>query len=91
MRRTHMPNIMEITDFASPELDLYAKLSEAQLLHYHEPIKKGLFIAENPKVIERALNAGYIPNSLLSKKTYYRRRRRHYCSLWKYPCLYCRF
>lgn len=59
-----MSNIIEITDFAAPELDLYARLSESQLLHYYEP-QGGIFIAESPKVIERALDAGYIPISLL--------------------------
>lgn len=59
-----MPNIIEITDFNTPELDVYARLSEAQLLHYYEP-NGGLFIAESPKVIERALDAGYVPVSLL--------------------------
>ena len=59
-----MPNIIEITDFQVPELDIYARLTEVQLLHYHEP-KEGLFIAESPKVIERALNAGYNPVSFL--------------------------
>lgn len=59
-----MPNIIEITDFSAPELDIYARLSEAQLLHYYEP-KGGLFIAESPKVIERALDAGCEPVSLL--------------------------
>ncbi len=58
------PSIIEITDFAAPELDIYARLTEAQLLHYYEPAL-GLFIAESPKVIERALNAGYEPISLL--------------------------
>lgn len=62
-----MPNIIEITDFAAPELDVYARLSETQLLNRHEP-KKGLFIAESPKVIERALNAGYTPVSLLLER-----------------------
>lgn len=62
-----MANIIEITDFHSPELDLYARLSESQLLHYHEP-GRGLFIAESPKVIERALDAGYIPVSLLLER-----------------------
>lgn len=61
-----MPNIIEITDFNTPELDFYARLSEAQLLHFYEP-NGGLFIAESPKVIERALDAGYIPVSLLSE------------------------
>lgn len=59
-----MPNIIEITDFSAPELDIYARLTEAQLLHYYEP-KEGIFIAESPKVIERALDAGYVPISLL--------------------------
>ena len=59
-----MPNIIEITDFHAPELDLYARVSEVQLLRYNEP-KEGYFIAESPKVIERALNAGYEPLSLL--------------------------
>lgn len=62
-----MPNIIEITDFAAPELDIYARLSEGQLLNRHEP-EKGLFIAESPKVIERALNAGYEPVSLLLER-----------------------
>ena len=59
-----MPNIIGITDFQAPELDVYARLSEAQLLNRFEP-EKGLFIAESPKVIERALNAGCIPVSIL--------------------------
>lgn len=59
-----MPNIIEITDFSAPELDIYARLNENQLVHYYEP-KLGLFITESPKVIERALNAGYEPVSFL--------------------------
>ena len=59
-----MANIIEINDFNAPELDVYARLSENQLLHYFEP-NGGLFIAESPKVIERALDAGYVPVSLL--------------------------
>lgn len=62
-----MPNIIEITDFSAPELDVYARLSEGQLLNRHEP-EKGLFIAESPKVIERALNAGCVPVSLLLER-----------------------
>ena len=54
----------EIKDFAAPELDVYAKMSEVQLLRYYEP-KPGIFIAESPKVIERALDAGYQPISFL--------------------------
>lgn len=59
-----MPNIIKITDYNAPELDIYARLNENQLLHYYEP-KGGIFIAESPKVIERALDAGYAPISLL--------------------------
>ena len=55
-----MPNIIEITDFSAPELDIYARLSESRLYHYHEP-DLGLFIAESPKVIMRALDAGFTP------------------------------
>lgn len=62
-----MPNIIEITDFAAPELDVYARLTETQLLNRHEP-EKGLFIAESPKVIERALDAGCTPVSLLLER-----------------------
>ena len=62
-----MPNIIEITDLNIPELDIYARLSEVQLLHYYEP-NLGIFIAESPNVIERALNAGYEPLSILVEK-----------------------
>ena len=54
----------EIKDFTAPELDVYARTSEVQLLRYYEP-EPGIFIAESPKVIERALNAGYQPISFL--------------------------
>lgn len=59
-----MANIIEITDFAAPQLDIYARLTEGQLLNRHEP-EKGIFIAESPKVIERALDAGCVPISIL--------------------------
>ena len=59
-----MPNIINISDFSAPELDVYARLNENQLLNRHEP-EKGIFIAESPKVIERALDAGCKPLSLL--------------------------
>ena len=59
-----MSDIHEITDFTAPELDVYARLSERELLRHDEPLS-GLFIAESPKVIERALDAGYEPLSLL--------------------------
>lgn len=60
-------NIIEITDFDAPQLDVYARLSEGQLLNRHEPWK-GLFIAESPKVIERALDAGCVPVSILMER-----------------------
>ena len=59
-----MSNIIEITDLTIPELDVYARLSEVQLLRYNEP-NLGLFICESPKVIMRALDAGYEPISIL--------------------------
>lgn len=62
-----MSNIIEITDFNDPQLDVYARLTENQLLNRHEP-EKGIFIAESPKVIERALNAGCVPVSILMEK-----------------------
>lgn len=62
-----MRNIIEITDFSNPELDIYARLNENQLRTYYEP-KPGIFIAESPNVIERALNGGYEPISLLIEK-----------------------
>ena len=62
-----MSNIIEITDFLAPELDVYARLTEVQLLNNEFP-EKGLFIEESPKVIERALDAGYEPVSCLIEK-----------------------
>ena len=59
-----MPNIIHITDFSASELDIYARLSENDLLSRHKP-EEGLFIAESPNVIERALNAGCKPLSIL--------------------------
>ena len=62
-----MPNVIEIKDFEAPELDVYARLTEAQLLNRQEP-KNSMFIAESPVVIERALDAGCIPVSMLLEK-----------------------
>ena len=62
-----MPNIIEITDFHAPELDPYARLTQNQLRNRLEP-EKGIFIAESPKVIARALDAGYEPVSLLMER-----------------------
>ena len=61
-----MGNIIEIRDFAAGELDVYARLTEAQLLNRDRP-EEGLFIAESPKVVMRALDAGYEPVSILAE------------------------
>lgn len=60
-------NMIEITDFDAPELDVYARLTEAQLLNKDHP-EDGLFIAESSKVISRALDGGYEPVSVLVEK-----------------------
>ena len=62
-----MNRIIEITDFSAPELDVYARLSEGQLLNRRNP-GNAMLIAESPKVIERALDAGYEPVSCLIEK-----------------------
>ena len=63
-----MPEIIELTDLDErEELQLYTSLNKAQLLHYYEP-NGGIFIAESPKVIERALDAGCQPVSFLMEK-----------------------
>jgi tRNA G18 (ribose-2'-O)-methylase SpoU len=59
-----MANIIEITTQNKEELNIFTALSEPQLLHYFEP-ELGLFVAESPKVIERAMNGGYEPYALL--------------------------
>lgn len=64
-----MKDFIEITDFHAPELDVFARLTEAQLLNRFEP-KKGMFIAESPKVIQRALAAGCRPVSLLVERSH---------------------
>ena len=62
-----MENLIEITDFNDPRLDVYARLTEAQLLNRH-CLKDGLFIGESPKVIGRALDAGFQPVSFLVER-----------------------
>ncbi len=62
-----MGNIIEITDFHAPELDVYARLTEAQLLNRFDP-SKAMFIAESPKVICRALDGGCEPVSILVER-----------------------
>ncbi|MGM9590768.1 MAG: TrmH family RNA methyltransferase [Faecousia sp.] len=64
-------NLIELHDFTAPELDVYARLTEAQLLNRHN-LKEGLFIAESPKVIDRALKAGCEPVSILVETAHLR-------------------
>ena len=59
-----MANIIQITDFSDPALDVYARLTENQLVNREHP-DEGLFIAESPNVILRALRGGWEPVSLL--------------------------
>ena len=71
-----MSCIVEITDFQAPELDVYARLTEAQLLNRH-CLKDGLFIAESPLVIERALEAGCEPVSFLMERKHIENQAKH--------------
>ena len=83
-----MNRIIEITDFIAPELDVYARLTEVQLLNREYP-EKGLFIAESPKVIERALDAGYEPVSCLMEKKHIEGEGKHILSRIKDVPIYC--
>ncbi len=62
-----MAKLIEITSLDLPELEVFTRLTEAQLRNRLEP-EKGIFIAESPKVIARALEAGYQPLSLLMER-----------------------
>ena len=62
-----MADVREIVDFTDPALDVYARLTEAQLMNRFDP-SKALFIAESPKVIHRALDGGYTPVSMLMER-----------------------
>ena len=62
-----MPNIIEISDIAAPELDVYARLTGAQLKNRRDQ-EKGVFIAESTKVIQHALQAGCTPLSMLMER-----------------------
>ena len=61
-----MARIIELNTIDAPELECYYKLTEAQLRNRLEP-QKGIFIAESPKVIELALDRGYVPLSILTE------------------------
>ena len=71
-----MAKIIKINDFNAPELDIYARLKENQLQHYFEPAP-GLFIAESPNVIERALNSGCKPHSILVENSQIEKEAKH--------------
>lgn len=62
-----MANIIEIHDFSDPALDVYARLTENQLLNRADP-DNALFVAESPLVIGRALDAGCEPVSFLMER-----------------------
>ena len=83
-----MNKIIEITDFLAPELDVYARLTEVQLLNREFP-EKGLFIAESPKVIERALDAGYEPVSCLIEKRHIEGEGKHILERLKDVPVFC--
>ena len=82
-------NIIEIADLTLPELQVYTSLNEAQLLHYFEP-EPGIFIAESPKVIERALDFGCEPISLINgaKGFGYKRKKYHCKTMQKHTGLH---
>lgn len=62
-----MAKIIEITDLTIPELDVFAHLTERSLRNRQEPAQ-GIFIAESPKVINLALEAGCVPIALLMER-----------------------
>ena len=62
-----MANIIELSDFSAPELDIYARKTENQLLNREHP-EEGIFIAESPKVVQRAMDAGFEPVSVLVER-----------------------
>ena len=64
-----MPQIITITDLSRPELDIFCRLTEAQLRNRLEP-EKGIFIAESPTVIGLALEAGYQPVAMLTERKF---------------------
>lgn len=64
-----MQNVQMITDIHDSKLSIFKDLKEAQLRHYYEP-ETGLFICESPRLIRRALDTGYVPESLLVEFRY---------------------
>ena len=88
LTENNMNNIIQITDFLAPELDVYARLSEGQLLNREFP-QKGMFIAESPKVIERALDAGYEAVSCLMEKRHIEGEGKHILARMKDVPVFC--
>lgn len=76
-----MTDIREITDFSAPELDIFARLKENQLANW-ECAERGIFIAESPKVIGRALAAGYEPISFLMERRHVESQGRELLERW---------
>ena len=76
-----MPHIIELLDLDREELKVYTSLNEAQLLHYNEP-DPGIFIAESPKVIERAIHSGCEPVSFLMEKSHIEKQAKEILKKW---------
>ena len=74
-----MSRVVRVTDFATPELDIYARTTENQLVCREDP-ENGKFIAETPMVIERALDAGYVPISFLMEEKYLENQGIQFCT-----------
>lgn len=83
-------SVIQITDLNDPQLDIYASLSEGQLLHYYEP-DLGIFIAESPKVIQTAFEQGYEPFLFWLKIVILKHSKRYYIAISGYSCLYSIF
>lgn len=75
-------SIIPITDLNDPQLDIYARLSEGQLLHFYEP-EEGIFIAESPKVIQTAIDEGYEPISFLLEEKHVQTQAKDILLQWK--------
>lgn len=82
-----MPFI-EMSDLTAEPLKPYTALNESQLLHYYEP-QEGLFIAETRKVVRRALEAGYSPESLLVERRFAERREELLDMAGEAPVYFC--
>lgn len=72
-------SVVTITEYDDPRLDIFTRLSEVQLLRYREP-GLGIFLAESPKVIERAMDAGYEPVAFFAEKSAFREDEQRLCA-----------